>query len=39
MMWAHRFSTPDGNKVYCKTCGYTREAGNHVSEPRKRAES
>lgn len=29
-MGTHPFSTPDGNKTYCKTCGYTREAGNHV---------
>lgn len=26
----HEFSTPDGNKTYCKTCGYTEQAGNHA---------
>lgn len=28
-MREHEFSTPDGNKTYCRTCGCTREAGNH----------
>ena len=26
----HLFSTPDGNKTYCKTRGYTEQAGNHA---------
>jgi hypothetical protein len=25
----HPFKTPDGNKTYCKTCGFTRNAGKH----------
>jgi hypothetical protein len=32
----HEFSTPDRNKTYCKTCGYTERAGNHPGQPGQR---
>lgn len=37
-MREHKFSTPDGNKTYCKTCGYTEQAGNHPDADRERRE-